>query len=248
MIDLHSHILPGIDDGPETLDGALELARAAVEDGIQQIAATPHVRHDYPTTADEMETAVARLRGELENAGVPLELHRGGELDLDMLDLPPEELRRFGLGGSPKYLLVETPYSGWPLDIDDRLFRLQAIGMTPVLAHPERNAEVQADPVGRLRPLVETGTLVQLTAASVDGRLGRRARAASSRLLELEQAHLLASDAHVPSIRAVGMTAAAEAIGDDALAHWLTWDVPAALLAGSELPERPEKKRRWFSR
>jgi protein-tyrosine phosphatase len=248
MIDLHSHILPGLDDGPETLEASLDLARAAVEDGIELMAATPHVREDYPTSAEEMERGVEQLRAELASADIPLELRPGGELALDRLELPAAELRRFGLGGNPKYLLVETPYSGWPLDLPERLFRLRAAGMTPVLGHPERNRDVQTDPEGLLRPLVAAGALVQLTAASVDGRLGRRTRDASSRLLELGLAHLLASDAHGPTIRAVGLAGAAEAIGDDALARWLTWDVPAALLSDGAIPERPEKKRRWFSR
>ncbi len=248
MIDLHSHILPGLDDGPQSLEGALELARAAVDDGIQLMAATPHVRDDYPTTPDEMETAVERLRGELADAEIPLELRPGGELALDRLELAPDDLRRFGLGGSANHLLVETPYFGWPLDLEAQLFRLHTAGFTPVLAHPERNAEVQADPTGRLAPLVRSGTLVQLTAASIDGRLGRKPRAASARILELELAHLIASDAHAPTIRAVGMKAAAEAVGDDALARWLTWDVPAAMLAGTEIPERPLRKRRWLRR
>lgn len=243
MIDLHSHILPELDDGPETLEGSLELARAAVADGIDVMAATPHVRDDYPTTADEMETAVERLRRELAGAGIPLDLRAGGELAVDRLDLPADELRRFRLGGS-RCLLVETPYSGWPLDLGERLFRLQAAGFTPVLAHPERNSEVQADPERRLRPLVETGTLVQLTAASVDGRLGRRTQAASKRLLELELAHLLGSDAHAPTIRAVGLTAAAQSVGDERLARWLTNDAPAAILEGAPLPPRPPARRK----
>ena len=249
MLDLHAHILPGLDDGPETLEGSLELARSAVEDGITLMAATPHVRDDYPTTADAMERAVGELRLRLDAATIPLELRPGGEVALERLDLPADELRRFGLGGNPSYLLVETPYAGWPLDLEERLFRLQTVGLTPVLAHPERNAEVQADPEGRLRSLVERGTLIQLTAASVDGRLGRRVREAGKRLLDSGLAHLLASDAHAPSIRAVGLSAAAEAVADDALARWLTHDVPQAILAAAELPERPRRKRRrWLSR
>jgi protein-tyrosine phosphatase len=248
MLDLHAHILPGIDDGPSTLDGSLALARAAVEDGIELIAATPHVRHDYPTTADEMEQAVRELRAALADAEIPLDVRTGGELALDRLELAAVELRRFGLGGSPRHVLVETPYVGWPFDIGERLFRLRAAGFTPVLAHPERNDEVQADPEGRLRTLVESGTLVQLTAASMDGRLGRRARETGRRLLELELAHLLASDAHAPSIRAVGLSAAADAVGDAALVRWLTRDVPAAILEGDDLPPRPRTRRRWFSR
>src|ERR687886_2683298 len=99
MLDLHSHILPGLDDGRETIEGSLALGRAAVEDGITLMAATPPVRDDYPTTADEMETAVADLRLELDAHGVPLELRPGGELALERLDLPADELRRFALGG-----------------------------------------------------------------------------------------------------------------------------------------------------
>lgn len=243
MLDLHSHILPGLDDGPDTLTGALNLARAAVEDGIELIAATPHVRDDYPTSADEMEQAVAALRHQLAKAGIPLELRPGGEVALDRIDLPPDELRRFGLGGS-RSLLVETPYSGWPLDLEERLFHVEAVGLTPVLAHPERNAEVQEDPERRLRPLAERGTLIQLTAASVDGRLGRRTAETSRRLLELELAHLLASDAHAPSVRTVGLTAAAEALDDTKLAHWLTREVPQAILSDEPLPARPPTRRR----
>jgi protein-tyrosine phosphatase len=244
VIDLHSHILPGLDDGPPTLAGSLDLARAAVADGIHAIAATPHVRDDYPTTADEMESAVAGLRTALGEAEIELEVLPGGELDLGRLMLPVEELRRFGLGGSRSNLLVETPYYGWPLDLADRLFRLRASGLTPVLAHPERNAEVQADPDGRLGPVVAGGALVQLTAAAVDGRLGRRARETSMRLLELELAHLIASDAHAPAVRAVGMTVAAEAVGDADLAQWLTRDVPAAIVADAVPPPRPAARRR----
>lgn len=246
MIDLHSHILPGLDDGPDSLEGSLELARAAVADGIEAIAATPHVRDDYPTTPDEMETALERLRAAVRDEGIPLEILAGGELDIERLSMPTEDLRRFGLGGSTTHLLVETPYAGWPLDLAERLFRLRALGFSPVLAHPERNAEVQADPEGRLGPIVEAGTLVQLTAASVDGRIGRRARAASERLLELELAHLIASDAHTPSIRAVGLSAAAEAVGDAELARWLTRDVPAAVVADESPPPRPARRRRRF--
>jgi protein-tyrosine phosphatase len=251
VIDLHSHILPALDDGPDTIEESLELARAAVADGIDVIGATPHVRDDYPTTADEMEAAVMWLREELRAVGIPLELLTGGEVALERLELPLDELRRFGLGGSDDYLLVETPYSGWPLDLGERLFVLHAAGITPVLAHPERNAEVQADPERRLRPLVESGTLVQLTAASVDGRLGRRPQAASRRLVELELAHLLGSDAHAPSIRAVGLSAAAATLEDGELARWLTNDAPAAVLAGKPLPPRParrQKRRRFFFR
>jgi len=244
MIDLHAHVLPGIDDGPETLEGSLEMLRDAAAGGIVRLAATPHVRDDYPTAPAEMERLVAEVAAAAGDAGIPVELLPGGELDLHYLGrLDDDELRRFGLGGRKSLLLVEFPYRGWPLDLHDTVFRLAARGFTVVLAHPERNPDVQADP-GRLEAVVGAGTLVQLTAASVDGRLGRRARAAAHELLERRLAHLLASDAHAPSVRRGGLRDAVEAVGDAALAAWLVEAVPAALLGGAPLPDRPEPPRR----
>jgi protein-tyrosine phosphatase len=239
VIDLHSHILPGLDDGAATVEDALGIAEAAVADGIRVIAATPHVRSDYPTSPEQMERLVESLRLELREAGVPLTLLRGGEIALDRLsELGDDELRRFGLAGNPKYLLLEAPYFGWPLGLENTLFELQLRGFTAVLAHPERNGEVQASPE-RLAPLVERGTLVQLTAASLDGRLGAGPRKTGLRLLELGLAHLLASDAHAPVLRQIGMSAAVGAIRDDDLARWLSADVPAAIVADGEIPARP---------
>ena len=251
MIDLHSHILRGIDDGPRTLEESVEIAAAAAADGITVVAATPHIRDDYPTEASAMEYRLFELREELERAGVGLEVRSGGEFALEWLTrVEPAERRRFGLGGNPRYLLVETPYYGWPLGLADSLFQLQASGVVPVLAHPERNAEVQGDPA-RLDPLVRAGVLVQVTAASLDGRIGRRAEACARTLIESGLCHLLASDAHHASVRAVGLAAAAEAVADEALARWLVHDVPRAILDDTELPPRPEpsgKKKNWLSR
>lgn len=221
------------------------MARAAVAEGIRIAAATPHVRDDYPTSPSEMERGVAQLREALAVEGVPLEVRTGGEIALDRLGLlGPDELTSFALAGNPAYLLLEFPYYGWPLELETRVFELRARGITAVIAHPERNAEVQAAPE-RLRRLVEQEALVQLTAASIDGRLGRSTRRTALRLLELGLAHLVASDAHAPEVRAVGMKAAAAAIGDAELARWLTADVPAAIVDGEELPERRAQRPRW---
>ena len=243
MIDLHSHVLPGLDDGAADLDEALAICQAAADDGIEVLAGTPHVRaHDYPTTAQQMENAFAALSAAAEGI---LRLVPGGELDLEELRRPVEELRRFALAGNPRYLLVETPYLGWPLDIGDRFFELRASGITPVLAHPERNADVQQRPE-LLEPLVSTGTLVQVTAGSLDGRLGRRAQSSVAALLQRELVHLVASDGHAPSVRAIGMRAAADSLGDDALARWLTVEMPRAIVDDTPLPLRPESKRKRF--
>jgi protein-tyrosine phosphatase len=241
LIDLHSHILPGLDDGPAGLEGSLAMARSAAADGIRSLAATPHVRDDYPTTADEMERALEAVHTALSAAGIELEVLPGGELALERIGrLGADDLRRFSLGGNGFWLLVEFPYSGWPLGLPRVAERLAGEDFGIVLAHPERNPEVQAVPT-RLQEFVDRGMLVQLTAASVDGRLGKGARETSSTLLDLGLAHLLASDAHAPSIREIGLSAAAGSIGDDPLARWLTQDVPAAIVSRSPLPERPAR-------
>jgi protein-tyrosine phosphatase len=248
VIDLHSHILPGLDDGVESLAAALELARAAVADGVEVLAATPHVRDDYPTSADEMERGIGDLRAALAAEGVPLELLPGGEIALNRLPLiGEEELHRFALGGSKQALLLEFPYFGWPLGLEQTVFELRVRGWRPVLAHPERNDEVQTSP-DRLARLVEAGALIQITAASVDGRLGRATRASALRLVDRGHAHLIGSDAHAPSLREAGLSAAAAAVGDSELARWLTVDVPRAILDDAPIDSRSggrTRRRPW---
>ena len=247
MIDLHAHILPGIDDGVATVEEAFELARRAAADGVTAIAATPHVRDDYPTTPEQMETGVRRLRQAFGEAGIAVDVLPGGEIALERLGrLGKEELLRFSLAQSGRYLLLEFPYTGWPLALERSLWSIQAAGLVPIIAHPERNREVQERP-DRLAPLAAAGTLVQITAASLDGRLGRSSQRTARTLLEDGTAHLLASDAHGTRVREAGLADAAAAVEDDALARYLTVDTPAAIVAGEPLPARPvrRRRRRW---
>ena len=168
MIDLHSHVLPGLDDGAVDLEQALDICRAAAADGIEVIAGTPHVRSsDYPTTPAAMESALAELQAAAREI---VQVVGGGELDLGELERPRSELDRFALAGNPNYLLIETPYHGWPLDMADRLFQLIASGVTPVLAHPERNFDVQS------RPGLLEGIVDEWDARSADGVVGGRQR------------------------------------------------------------------------
>ena len=240
MIDLHSHVLPGLDDGASSLDESVEIARSAAIDGTRCIAATPHVRDDYPTTPAEMESLVEAVQEAVDAAGVGIKILPGGEIDLDRLDdLSADDLRRFGLGGNPRYVLLEFPYRGWPRGVEGRIAALARAGFVPVIAHPERNREVQADPQ-RLDALVHVGCLIQVTAASLDGRLGRSSAACGRELVDTGLAHLLASDAHLPEVRQVGLSAAVRAVGDDALAQWLTVGVPRAIVEDRPLPPRPD--------
>jgi protein-tyrosine phosphatase len=239
VIDLHSHILPDLDDGARTLAESVEIARACEADGVEIIAATPHVRHDYPTTPEVMEEQVALLQRSIDDEGIGLAVLCGGEISLDYLGrLTADDRVRFGLGGNPSYLLVEFPYYGWTLALDHHVKALVGNGVTPVVAHPERNSDVQRDPA-RVATLIESGALIQLTAAAIDGRIGRSAQGASFELIELGLVHLIGSDAHHPDIREAGMSAAVAAVADRVLSRWLTVDVPGAIVRNAEIPPHP---------
>ena len=243
MIDIHSHVLPGLDDGPGDLEGSLAILRAMVDDGVRIVVATPHVRADYPTTPSGMRSALARVRDRVEAEGIPIEVLSGAEIAIDVLTgLSAEDRVAFGLGGRSDVLLLEAPYHGWSVAVGDAIATLFAAGVTPVLAHPERNPRVQDRPE-LVEPLVRAGAVVQLTAASLDGRLGRRPAVTSRALIELGLVHVVASDAHTASVRRGGLSSVAGALEDARLAHVLTSEAPQALLAGEPLsPVRPRRK------
>lgn len=243
MIDLHSHVLPGLDDGAASLAETVEIVRAAAAEGVTAIAATPHVRDDYQTTPAAMQEALAHARSAVEAAGLAVELLPGGELALDRLAQMPERVvRSFALAGNRRFVLVEFPYVGWPLDLSYQVTRLLDWGIRPVLAHPERNPDVRADPE-RLRPVVDQGALVQVITSSLVSRRRDAGAATAHGLVDTGLAHLLASDSHGPSLRRPGMAAGRAAIRDGALADWLTIAVPRAIVLGQELPERPHGSR-----
>jgi protein-tyrosine phosphatase len=240
VIDLHTHVLPGIDDGARTLEDSRMLARKAALEGIRTMAATPHVRLDWPTHADVMEDAVEALRADFVQQYIPVEIVHGGEVALDLIwEIAPEDLARFTLGQTGRYLLVEYPYRGAAQPILAAVRALRAGGITPILAHPERNPAVQDRP-GAVAGLVEAGALVQVTVGSLEPEMDRAVEHAARTLLELGLVHSLASDVHGPHIpRETGLVAAPQLLGDPGLARYLTEEVPAAILAGDPLPQSP---------
>ena len=245
MIDLHAHILPGVDDGVGTIEEARDVARAASAEGVTVIAATPHVRSDYATAVEVMEAGVADLRADLAREGLGVDVVHGGEISFDWLNrLSDEELERFSFAQNGRYLLVEPPYSGWPLGLGAQVAALRRRGLTAILAHPERNGAVRSSP-DRLTPLVAAGALVQLTAGSLTGAAGRATREIARLLIDRGLAHLIASDVHGPATRPYEFAAGAAAIHDDALRRWLVEDVPAAIVAGVPPPNRPTRRRRF---
>ena len=241
MIDLHSHVLFGLDDGARSVEESVAMVREAEAEGVSVLAATPHVRADYPTTAEQMEERLREVTAATETAGLAVRLVAGGELSLEeAARLPTAELQRLSLGGAGT-LLVEFPYQGWPVGLDEQLFTLRARGFRVLLAHPERNAEVAARP-DRLRPLVESGVLVQVTAASLTGTFGSLPQRAGQALLRLGLAHVIARDVHAAGEVRSGLGAVMRTIPDRALASRLTREAPAAILAGEELPPMPARR------
>jgi protein-tyrosine phosphatase len=242
VIDLHSHILPGLDDGAGDLGESLAMARAAVRDGVETIAATPHVSFDYPVTPAQVSEGVSRLRDALAGAGIPLSVVRGAEIALSRLpELGDAELRELTLGGGP-YLLVECPYAP-AASLAELVFAVQVRGFRVLLAHPERSPNFQREPE-RLRSLVERGALCSVNAASLAGRFGRSVRAVAVRLFRDGLVHNVASDSHDAERRPPGTggalrSAEAELPGISAQAQWLTREVPEAVLAGTDIPPRP---------
>lgn len=238
VIDLHCHVLPGIDDGPRTIEDSLSLARAAVSAGIHTIVATPHVSREYPNDARTIAGLVDDVGSRIADADLPLELRPGAEIAMTKVnDLTQEELLGLALGGGP-WLLIECPFTSLAAGFDVLLLRLQSHGHRVVLAHPERSPLFHSDPE-MLGSLVRGGVLTSITAGSLVGRFGGQVQRFTRRLAQEELIHNVASDAHSHEGRAPGIRPELERSGLGQLAGWLTEDVPGAILAGDRIPSRP---------
>ncbi len=257
MIDLHTHILPGLDDGPSSMESSLALARAAVASGTNTMVATPHIDYAFEVDPARIRPAIEQLRRELTRNGVDLTVLAGGEIATTRLpQLSAAELDLLHLGDGP-YLLLETPHGIEQPGFDSYLFELRLQGVDMVLAHPERCPMFQRNPDGVAR-LVGAGALSAVTASSLSGGFGRTARDFAFDLLERGLVHALVSDAHdsrrrPPELKS-GLSAAERRIpGISTELKWLVRDAPEAILAGRPLPTRPPRRaptrrRAWWSR
>ena len=239
MIDLHCHILPGIDDGPPTMEGSLELARAAVAAGIETTVATPHVTWDHQhNTAASIGEGVQELNAALRAADIPLTVLAGAEIAMTRVgDLSQDELEGLRLGDSP-YLLVECPLAAVAAGFGPLLSSLRAAGHEVLLGHPERCPAFQRDPDAYVA-LAEQGMLGQITAGALVGRFGPPARELGLRLLREGHAQDVSTDAHSAVKRRPSMGAELDEAGFGEQATWLTHDVPRAILDGAPLPAAP---------
>jgi len=260
LIDLHAHILPGFDDGAKDQETSLSMARQAAKDGITSIGATPHVINEvYSYNRERILEAVEGLNQFLDENGVPVHILPGAEYRLEP-DLP-QRLDRGELLtlNDSNYLLVELPATFIPSYTERVLYELQLQGITPIIAHPERNAGFAGDP-SLLFQLVSKGVLVQITAGSLTGMFGRTVQKTAFLFLNSGLSHLIASDAHSSSHRTPVLSVAARAVehrlGAGA-ANCLVLDNPRRIIESrgislSGLPElrppRPGFKNGWLTK
>jgi protein-tyrosine phosphatase len=196
LYDLHNHLLPGIDDGAKDWDMALAMARMAYADGIRGLVFTPHNsawwnRYYF----DKVEPLTAEFKQRLDDAGLPLQVGPGCETYIDLDILQRLKDGRAATLNHSHYLLMELPFSSWPLYTDQVTFELQAAGYTVILAHPERYSAVMEKPE-KMQALAERGVIGQVTSGSLEGKFGSRAQKTAMLLLENHWSHYIASDAH----------------------------------------------------
>ncbi len=257
MIDIHTHILPGVDDGVKTEDEAVEFARVAAGDGVRTIVATPHCREGFFVNerAAVLEH-VERLRRRLASEAIQIELLPGAEVHIG-----PDLVERIGDGRAPtlgdngKTLLFELSLSQYPVELENLVFQLHLKGILVVFAHPERIRFFQDD-MTRYESLVRLGAWGQITTGSIVGGFGSTAQEFSEELLRKGLVHVLATDAHNVRGRPPLMTpaiAAMEPLIGRERAESMADHVPRELLAGRK-PELPavegqtQRKRSFFSK
>lgn len=196
MIDLHCHILPGLDDGAQNVEDSLAMAHKAVASGITHILCTPHHNGKYRNEKDVIIEAVAQLQQVLDAENIPLTLYEGQEVRISGEIIEEYEAGKLlGTDVNDHYMLIEFPTQDVPQYTERLFFELLAKGITPVIVHPERNSVFIEDP-NKLIPFIEMGVLTQMTAPSYVGVFGKKIQKVSEQMLSHNLIHMMASDAH----------------------------------------------------
>lgn len=223
MIDIHCHLLPGIDDGAKSFDQALLMARAAVADGIRFSVMTPHIHPGrYDNTRIIIERATRDFRRKLRQARIPLQIGMAAEVRLSpeiLALLEEDEIPFYGELNGFRLMLLEFPHSHIPPGADKLVDKLLERRIRPIIAHPERNKDIMRD-LRKITPFVEMGCFLQLTASAIAGRFGEQVHKRALQILELDVFKVLATDAHnlkarLPELRE-GRDAAARIVGEKA--------------------------------
>lgn len=243
MVDIHQHLLFGIDDGSKSLEQSVAMVQMAMDDGITHVVATPHANDRYPYDRARNEGLLEQIREALPaDVAAAMTLGLGCDFHLNFENTEDARLhnRRYTIN-EKEYLLIELPDIGISNRIDEILYNLRIAGMTPILTHPERNATLQRTPE-KLQEWVANGLLLQVTAGSVMGDFGGTAEALAWSLLKKGHVHFLATDAHELERRTPTMSAArrrvAERLGEETATR-LSVTNPMLVFEGKPLPEGP---------
>ncbi|MCU0589267.1 MAG: hypothetical protein MUF52_14095 [Syntrophobacteraceae bacterium] len=239
MIDLHSHMLPGLDDGAVDWGQSLEMARLAVAEGIAGVVCTPHwVYGLYDNSRERVMRICDMLQQRLHDAGIPLGAHPGCEIRLEP-DIPRKIASGdlLTLNDRGCHALIELPAELIPSYVENCFRDLMDRGITPILSHPERNPWILRHPDHLFR-WVETGVVCQITAASLMGRFGPLVRRFTTMLIQHQMAHIMATDAHTPTARSPRMAEAVlalEALIGPEPSEKMVITNPAAVLSGERI-------------
>lgn len=257
MIDIHTHILPGIDDGPRITEEAMEILRQAVRAGVRAVVATSHVLETpNKDIVNRIHSAILDLRHHAALAGIDIEIICGAEIFISP-DLPQKIKTHTSLtiNNGNKYILLELPIYEIQQFTEQTLFELQVRGITPIIAHPERYLKVQKNPE-LLFDLLEKGILTQLNAGSLMGKYGKKVKKTAKTLLARGLVHMIGSDVHLipPNASyplADGVNLAAEIIGKERAMEMVT-TVPEQVINGAiieqALPNHVGIKKKRFSK
>ena len=256
MIDLHNHILPGLDDGASSWEQSLAMARVAAEDGISEIVCTPHwVPGKYENTRTAVLERFSEFKTLLYEHNIPLTVYPGAELRLDA-NLPEKISKKELLtinDGSP-YVLIELPEEALPDNLEDFFWQLQLRNYKPIISHVERNAALIKDPM-RLFRWVEMGILTQITAASISSGFSKDVYDFAVRLLSHRMVHMVVTDSHGLRMRSPQLSGARKALEDllgADIAHKMTHEIPELIIQGKPvltadpIPFRKESTRFSF--
>lgn len=259
MIDIHHHLLWGLDDGATSLETSLAMARMAAADGITHIACTPHSNELYVYVPSVIDAKIAELQQMIDEERLNLKLGRGCDFHMsyDNIQEAKSDPAQFSINGLG-YLLAEIPDYGLSPALTEVFYQLQLEGLNPILTHPERNATLQADS-SRLNDWLRGGVLVQITAGSIMGRMGKKAERMAHELLAKRWVHFVATDAHNTGSRPPTMKAAFDAVAEKygpEYAHLLFVSNPLAAFLGKPMAPQPEpldlyddmKPKNWWQR